>query len=95
MTRLQWRWGDSKAGKYDDSIATNCIKTVAKKALSPWSQDLQQKGTIKADGFVLLQGSTTQQNVPLEAVLKFRLRSQRDSFVELLSQWREAATFGF
>ncbi|KAH0487781.1 MAG: uncharacterized protein KVP18_002825, partial [Porospora cf. gigantea A] len=35
MTRLQWRWGDSKAGQFDDSIGASRIKTVAKQALSP------------------------------------------------------------
>ncbi|KAH0488812.1 MAG: hypothetical protein KVP17_000610 [Porospora cf. gigantea B] len=96
MTRLQWRWGDSKAGQFDDSIGASRIKTVAKQALSQWAQDLQQKGTIKTDGFLLLMGGLTQQDrVPLEMVLKFKMRNQRDTLFEALSEWREAATFGF
>ncbi|KAH0484910.1 MAG: uncharacterized protein KVP18_004735 [Porospora cf. gigantea A] len=95
MTQIEWRI-DPKEGPFPYSCAVSALKLIAKGTQSQLLKDLKGDSKLFNKRCMVVSGPPVD-GFPsgFEWNLIFATPMSRDKFYDLLSEWREAATFGF
>jgi len=99
MSLFQWRV-DSKDGPFQHVIAASRIRCISKGLSSDLLKSANANGSAtskpKAGDCIVLQGPPSEEFPNgLELNIVCSSKKSRDSFYELLTEWRDAATYGF